>query len=523
MARARIYGRRSDDDQSTYSPDAQRRQCRVWCAQHGHEVVGEFFDDDMSGRRADRPGLQQMVTEAKADPGSIVVVHKFDRLGRDSIDALTIIYRQLKPKRVKVHSVMEPLDVWLPIGRMVVTNSFGVATYFSDNLATEIVKGLAEKHERGGAVGPVSFGYDWRYDRDAKGERIQQTGRLVKTEDAPLVADIFTRYATANYSDRDLAVELNAEGHTFCERGRLDQRKPFTADTVGGILTNRIYIGEVNFHGEWRQGAHEPIVDRDLFDHVQAIRGRRARAGRHRDRERPRAESLLTEIAYCGECGRRLHVCTSGRDTSRQTYYRCSGRRNHGTCDAPMVRLDVADPWALDVLRELTIPPHIRDAAIALAQQQLARPPQTTDADKVRKQLERLKTLFKLGDMNEAEYLRERQALQAQLAAAPPPASRVLDVEKAAALLGDMGALLDEATPEHRRALVHTVFDTVWITKAGIRAIRPAPAYRVLIAVVRRPDEESVTLTGNRAALSTSLRRISLWDAFGVEMRHGNG
>jgi DNA invertase Pin-like site-specific DNA recombinase len=520
MARARIYGRRSDDDQSTFSPDAQKRQCRAWRAANGHEVVGEFFDDDMSGRRADRPKLQRMIAEATADPGSIVVVHKFDRLGRDSIDALTIIYRELKPRRVKVESVMERVDVWSPLGRMVVTQSFGIATYFSDNLATEIVKGLSEKYERDGAVGPVSYGYDCHYDKDAKGERIQQTGRLVPTIDAPTVTHIFTRYATACYSDVTLAQELNRDGYTFCRRGRLSERVPFTADTVGGILSNRIYLGEVTFHGEQRPGAHEAIVDRELFDRVQALRARRNRAGRHPKRETPRATSLLSEIAYCGQCGKRLHLCASGRDTSRTLYNRCAGRRNHGTCDAPMVRVDLADPWALDVLRALSIPPHIRDAAIAVAQQILAQPPAagTVDTAHIQKRLGALKSLYKLGDMSEAEYLREREALQAQLASAPAPMPRELDVARAAALLGDMGTLLEEATPEHRRALVHTVFSTVWITKNGVRALKPAPSFAILMAVVRRQDAEKVTLTGLEAAadnaFASQVITVMLWAAF---------
>jgi site-specific DNA recombinase len=505
MARARIYGRRSDDDQSTFSPDAQQRQCRTWCAQQGHDVVGVYFDDDMSGRRADRPELQRMIAEAKADPSSIVVVHKFDRLGRDSIDALTIIYRELKPKRVRVESVMERVDAWTPLGRMVVTQSFGIANYFSDNLATEITKGLAEKAEKGGAVGPVSYGYDWEYQRDAKGDRVRGTGQLKPTPDAPTVAHMFARYATACYSDLTLAQELNRDGYTFCRRGRLSARVPFTADTVGGVLSNRIYLGEVTYHGEQHPGAHEPIVDRELFERVQAIRLQRKRAGRHQNRETPRAASLLSEIAYCGHCGRRLHLCASGRQTSRTLYYRCAAKRNEGTCDAPMVRTTLADPWALDVLRELTIPPHIRDAAIALAQQHLAQPPATaTDAAQIPKRLSALKALFKLGDMSEAEYLRERANLQAQLASAPPPPAQTLDVERAARLLGDMGTLLEAATAEHQRALVHTVFATVWITKDGIRAIRPAPSYRVLVSVVARGDAENVTLTGLEPVTSSS-------------------
>ena len=84
MARARIYIRRSDDDQSAWSPQAQERQGRQWCEQNGHEVVDVYVDDDLSSRRADRPDFERLQRDAIADPGSLVVVHKVDRLARDT-------------------------------------------------------------------------------------------------------------------------------------------------------------------------------------------------------------------------------------------------------------------------------------------------------------------------------------------------------------------------------------------------------------------------------------------------------
>src|SRR6266540_531656 len=119
MARARIYIRRSDDDQSTWSPEAQEREDRRWCADNGHEIAGVYIDDDLSGKREDRTRFQQLLTDAKADPGSIVVVHKFDRLARDTEMLLRVVYKELKPKRVRVVSVSEAIDPYTALGKMV--------------------------------------------------------------------------------------------------------------------------------------------------------------------------------------------------------------------------------------------------------------------------------------------------------------------------------------------------------------------------------------------------------------------
>ena len=53
MARARIYIRRSDDDQSGYSPEAQDRESRRWCDQHDHEVVEVYTDPSGPASGAD--------------------------------------------------------------------------------------------------------------------------------------------------------------------------------------------------------------------------------------------------------------------------------------------------------------------------------------------------------------------------------------------------------------------------------------------------------------------------------------
>lgn len=45
---------------------------------------------------------------------------------------------------------------------------------------------------------------------------------------------------------------------------------PFARGSLGHLLRNRFYIGEVVYKGEILPGNHPPILDRDLFDAVQA-------------------------------------------------------------------------------------------------------------------------------------------------------------------------------------------------------------------------------------------------------------
>jgi DNA invertase Pin-like site-specific DNA recombinase len=157
MARARIYIRRSDDDQSAWSPQAQETQSRNWCDTSGHELVEIYFDDDLSGtKEAERPAFQRLLADAKADPGSVVVVHKFDRIARYTETLLRVVYKVLKPRNVRVESVLERIDPYTPLGKMMLTVSGGVSAYHSDNLSTEVQKGFQERFEHGRWIGRIS-------------------------------------------------------------------------------------------------------------------------------------------------------------------------------------------------------------------------------------------------------------------------------------------------------------------------------------------------------------------------------
>ena len=44
----------------------------------------------------------------------------------------------------------------------------------------------------------------------------------------------------------------------------------FGVGSLAHLLKNRFYIGEVVYRGEVHRGEHEPILDRELFEAVQA-------------------------------------------------------------------------------------------------------------------------------------------------------------------------------------------------------------------------------------------------------------
>lgn len=506
MARARLYIRRSDDDQSTYSPEAQERRGRDHCVARGHVLVGVYVDDDLSGKLEHRGNLQRLLKDAAGDPGSVIVVDKFDRLARDTELLLRTIYKTLLPRRVTVESVTEAIDPYTPLGKVMITVSGSFSTYYVDNLSQEVTKGLREKWERGGVVGNPPYGYARVFEVDGRGERIRGSDTLQPTDDAPLVLHIYQRYATGAYSAAGLAEWLNAAGHTHTGRG--GARVPFTIDAVRGILACPTYAGLTAYKGETREGRHPAIVPPELWARVQELRARRAEG--HVGKSAAKTQSLLSELAYCAGCGDKLHYHPTGGGV----YYRCRARRQRGrgACSSPLVSLAAIEAHLQDVLSALAIPDDIAAEAIRVAEAMLRQPatPAAVDAEQARERLRRLHRAYVAGGVSDAEYDGERARLEALLAAAPPtPQALRLDMERAAGLLRDAGAVYAGGSLPERRGLLLAMFDRLWLDPRAIRAIMPKPAYVFLVEA--QAGLETATLSGLEAGVSKIPPR---WRAF---------
>ena len=77
--KAAIYVRVSTADQHV---ESQLYDLRELAAKRGFEVVKEYRDCGVSGRRARRPGLDALIADARQKKFSVVLVAAFDRVAR---------------------------------------------------------------------------------------------------------------------------------------------------------------------------------------------------------------------------------------------------------------------------------------------------------------------------------------------------------------------------------------------------------------------------------------------------------
>ena len=134
MKRVALYLRVSTLDQH---PESQLHDLRGLAAQRGFEIVEEY-SDKISGVKARRPGLDQLLADARRGKFDVVLVWAFDRLARSVRHFLEVI-DELNHLEIEFVSFRENIDTSGPLGRAMII-IVGAIAELERNLIIERVK-----------------------------------------------------------------------------------------------------------------------------------------------------------------------------------------------------------------------------------------------------------------------------------------------------------------------------------------------------------------------------------------------
>jgi Resolvase, N terminal domain len=138
--RVAIYRRIStDEERQPFSLDAQQERLASYVAAQPGWVLARSYSDRMSGKRLDRPGLQQALRDARAGLYELLLVFKVDRLAR-STGGLAKVLDELDIAGVAFRSASEPFDTATAAGRMMM-QMLGVFAEFEREMIVERCSG----------------------------------------------------------------------------------------------------------------------------------------------------------------------------------------------------------------------------------------------------------------------------------------------------------------------------------------------------------------------------------------------
>ena len=148
MKRTVIYMRVSTVDQH---PETQLLDLRQLAGQRGYEIVAEYTDR-ISGAKARRPGLDQLMKEARRGRFDVVLVWASDRIAR-SVKHFLEILDELNRLNIEFVSFREQIDTGGPLGRAIVV-IIGAIAELERNLIIERVRaGMRRARLEGRPIG----------------------------------------------------------------------------------------------------------------------------------------------------------------------------------------------------------------------------------------------------------------------------------------------------------------------------------------------------------------------------------
>lgn len=306
-------------------------------------LAGIFADEGITGTSVKkRTNFLRMIRLCRKGKIDIILTKSISRFARNTVDCLNYI-RELKELGIAVIFENENINTMKADTEIIITMLAGFAQAQSESISQNVRWGKRQAFKSG----KVSFQYSRIYGY----ERGENDKPRVVPEQAAVVRRIFQSYL-AGSSVPDIKRMLEAEG--IAAAGGKPQ---WSVSALQYMLRNEKYCGDALLqktfvenciskktrknNGELPkylvQNHHEAIIDRTLFEKVQAEIARRAGKRKVSDKTSKTGQSkysgryALTELLICGNCGTPYKRVTWSKRGKKKIVWRCISRLDYGT------------------------------------------------------------------------------------------------------------------------------------------------------------------------------------------------
>lgn len=368
-----LYYRLSrDEDVELNSLMNQRNILVDYVNSEGYEIIGESFDDNVSGMHFNREGIDQICNAVENQKIDAVVVKDLSRLGRHRTQTAVFI-DYLMRNNVRVLSVTENIDTGNENDDLIVGFKGIINDLYAKDISKKIRSGYLQK-QREGIVITVPMGYY----KDRNTNEI-----LIVKDEAEIIRKIYELYLSG-YGMKSITNILNKEEVKSPQyyqnikykknlpgtRPDLAKRYMWNATTVKRILENEFYKGTLVCHKsstsnithnrvvvpKEEQFVHEnfvpAIISKEKWDQVQYII-------KQKGENKVRASASMPHHRYtglieCADCGSAFSCKTrKHKDNTSRVECVCNGYHRYGkeVCTQHRVDESVLDKLIYDELR----------------------------------------------------------------------------------------------------------------------------------------------------------------------------
>lgn len=348
MTNAVIYARYSSESQTEQSIEGQIADCLAFAERNDYKIIGQYIDRAKTGLKDNRADFQRLMRDSASGAFSVVLVWKFDRFSRNMYQS-AIYEHQLEQNNVRLVSAMEPVAEGA-MGTITKGMLRVLAQYYSEDLREKVTRGMrvtAEKGKVNGGARPLGY----KFSENGEYEIIP--------EEAAVVRFVFESYAEGVPLSA-IAASLNEKGH------RTTRGRAFNVGSFTTMLRNRRYTGVYIYDDVEIEGRIPAIISKELFERVQSRFAENAGKG---GRGKAKVDYLLTGRIYCGKCGHLMGGESTVRRGERYSYYACSQKKKHRTCDKKNVPKDAVEDAVVLAVKDLLTDEYISKIVSAAAKQ----------------------------------------------------------------------------------------------------------------------------------------------------------
>ena len=370
-----IYPRLSEEDRNkknetdeSESIQNQKSMLIEYAINQGWEIYDIYTDEDYTGADRNRPEFNRLLKDAEARKFDIVLCKTQSRFTRELELVEKYIHGLFPIWGIRFVSIVDHADTDVRGNKKARQINGLINEWYLEDLSENIKSVFNNKRKNGVHIGAFAL-YGYLKDPEQKGHLI------IDEEAAQVVREVFTLFAQG-YGKTNIARILNDRGipnpTEYKRQKGLRHKQPkskcstlWKYFSISDMLTNEIYIGNmvqgkygsISYKSKinkprpkekWYrvENTHEPIIDRELWDRVQAL---------IKEKSKPFSNGKIGIFARkvkCMYCGYTLH---STKHADGRHYLQCPTRHvSKEACEGSMISMNVLEKIVLKELHELS-------------------------------------------------------------------------------------------------------------------------------------------------------------------------
>ena len=420
-----LYERLSRDDEQVGESNSitnQKAYLENYAQQHGFSNCRHYTDDGYSGGNFERPGWKRLIADVEAGKVSTVIAKDMSRIGRNYLETGYYTEVYFRQYHVRFLALANGIDSADPNSSEFAPMLNIMNEWYLRDQARKASAAVRLKASSGKPITTVPpFGYvkdkankdHWIVDQEAA-----QTVRLIfELAASGMIPSKIARHLQAAHLDTPGFYHLHHKrresvGTVFRTVYPRENMRPYDwrVDQVQKILRREEYKGcTVNMRTakpdqwtkaqqwpkeEWFvfENTHEAIVDAALWERAQQVLSNRSLQQR-----RTQAETALSSIMYCADCGKRMYcerISAQTKNGQRHEVirFRCASHTisrhwEYSLCSANQIAQSVLLPLVQDMIRSVSQFAISDEVAFRQAVEGTASQEQKAEMDVLRRQL----------------------------------------------------------------------------------------------------------------------------------------